>query len=111
MSRYSRSFGRWVGLKLRTAVRGEGSDPRPYRSPAEAMLWDRIEALEDLTDVLARCLEESTNRPLKPGPAAVPRRNTRTGPEQTAGTDEENTALPIDAIGPPDRAAKKSTVH
>ena len=96
---------------MRNAIRGEGSDPRPYRSPADAMLWDRIEALEDLTDVLARCLEEYTKRPLKPGPVAAPRRDTRTGPEHSAGTDEERTAVPIEAIGPPDIAAKKSTVH
>jgi len=111
MIRYSRCFGRWFGQKLRTALRGKGSDTRPDRSPADAMLRARIEALEDLTDVLAMCLEQFTNRPLKPGSGAVPRRNTRAVSEQTVGTDEENTALPIDAINPPVRAAKKPTVH
>jgi hypothetical protein len=53
MSRLSRSFGYWVGLMLRKAIKPDKHASQSYSFVAQVDLAERVNALESLTRVMA----------------------------------------------------------
>lgn len=78
---------------------------------ADQMLWERVDALESLTEYLTQCLEARTNRVLTLDPATASQQDARIGSQRLDMIRQESTAATHDPGLPPDSSAKKVTVH
>jgi hypothetical protein len=111
MSIYSRRLGRWIGLKLREAIKGEKTKPQSFRSATTSTLCERVEALESLTATLARCVADQNTTPFVLEQALASQRATPIVSKPADATHQNSTASTAESTIAPDCVAKKGTVH
>ena len=111
MSIYARRFGRWIGLKLREAIRGDKAKSQSVRSATTSTLSERVEALESLTATLARCVEDQNTTLFVLEQALASERSKPIVSMPLDATHQETTASTAESNRVPDGVSKKGTVH
>ena len=111
MSIYSRRFGRWIGLKLREAIRGDKAKPQTARSATTSTLLERVEALESLTATIARCVEDQNTTLFVLEQSLASERATPIASKPANATHQETTVSTAEDKRATDGVCKKGTVH